>query len=235
VIASRAAAALLVACLATAARAVESPRYGSFDLMAGTYLPNIDSEFSLKPGQAGPWEKSMGGARDWMFRGGGYWAPYYGWGTVELGGQIGFYGKTGQGFLLSGAQSGDSTAFRILPVSAVVTYRLDQLGPNGYVLPIAPYIRLALERYWWWVNDGTGKTTKVGATNGFSAALGACLLLDWLDPDAARTMDNNTGINHTYAFAELRKTNVNDFGSKKSWDLSDRGNQSWSFGLLFVY
>jgi len=232
--ASRAAAALLASFLATSARA-ESPRVGSFDLMAGTYLPNIDSEFSLTPGEMGPWEKSFGNGRDLMFRAGGYWAPYNGWGTVEIGGQLGFYGKTGTGQLITGGASGDQTTFRLLPASAVLTYRFDTLGKDGYVLPLAPYVRLALERYTWWVNDGAGKTTKVGATNGWSAALGLCLLLDFLDPDAAREMDRNTGINHTYVFAEVRKTKVNDFGSSSSWNLSDRGGQSWSFGLMFVY
>jgi hypothetical protein len=230
--APRAAAALLAALLATTARA-ESPRYGSFELMAGTYLPNIDSEFKTKPGE---WEKAFGTARDWMFRVGGYWAPYNGWGTVEIGGQVGFFGKTGNGQFANGTgTAGDQTGFRMIPTNAVLTYRFDTLGKNGYALPVAPYARFALERYNWWITNGNGKTTKTGATNGWSAALGACLLLDFIDPDSAREMDRNTGINHTYAFAELRKTKVNDFGSKSSWDLSDKGNQSWSFGLMFVF
>lgn len=228
--ASRAAAALLVASLAAGARA-DSPRYGSFDLLAGTYLPNVDSEFSRHPG---PWETVFGGARDWTFRAGAYWAPYTGWGTVELGGQLGFFSKTGAGQLVTGGASGDRTSFKMLPTSAVLTYRFDTLGPGGYALPVAPYVRLALERYNWWISDGSGKTTQTGATNGWSAAAGLCLLLDWLDPDAAREMDRSTGINHTYLVAEVRKTSVNDFGSSRSWNLSDRG-QSWSFGLMFVF
>jgi len=229
--AARAGAALLAVLLATPARA-ESPRYGSFDLMAGTYMPNVDSEFEARPG---PWETVFGGARDWVFRGGAYWAPYNGWGTVELGGQIGFFTKTGAGQLITGGASGDRTSFKFIPTSAVATYRFDTLGPGGYALPLAPYVRLALERYNWWVTDGTGKTTKTGATNGWSAAVGLCFLLDWLDPDSAREMDRNAGINHTYVFTEVRRTKVDDFGSNKSWNLSDRGNQGWSFGLLFVY
>jgi hypothetical protein len=200
--------------------------------MAGTYLPNIDSEFAARPG---PWEQVFGNARDWMFRGGVYWGLYNGWGTVEVGGQLGFYGKSGTGQLITGGNSGDSTQFRVLPASGVVTYRFDTLGKNGYALPVAPYLRLGLEHWTWWVNDGTGKTTKTGATNGWSAALGLCLLLDWMDPEAAREMDRNAGINHSYVFAEVRRTTVDDFGSSSSWRLSDRGGQQWSFGLMFVY
>ncbi len=229
----RAVAALLAALLATAARA-ESPRFGSFDLMGGTYLPDVDSEFPASQ-RPGPWSKVFGDTRDWMFRAGAYWAPYNGWGTVEIGGQVGFYTKTGAGQLITGGSSGDRTAFRAIPTSAVLTYRLDTLGPGGYALPLAPYVRFALERYNWWITNGAGATTQTGATNGWSAALGLCLLLDFLDPDAAREMDRNAGINHTYLFTEVRKTKVDDFGSSTSWNLSDRGNQSWAFGLLFVF
>jgi hypothetical protein len=48
-------------------------------------------------------------------------------------------------------------------------------------------------------------------------------------------MDRNAGINHSYVFAEVRRTTVDDFGSSSSWKLSDRGGQQWSFGLMFVY
>jgi len=231
VIAPRAAAALLAAALATAARA-ESPRVGSADFLAGQYLPDVDSEFATRPG---PWEKVFGNGRDWMFRGGGYWAPYNGWGTFEVGAQLGYFEKTGAGQLLTGGSSGDRTSFKMIPTSAVATYRFDTVGPGGRVLPVAPYVRFAIERYNWWVTNGAGKTTQTGATNGWSAGLGLCLLLDWLDPDSAREMDRNTGINHTYLVAELRRTKVDDFGSSKSWILSDHGGRTWSFGLMFVY
>jgi hypothetical protein len=44
-----------------------------------------------------------------------------------------------------------------------------------------------------------------------------------------------TGINHTYVFAEARKTKVDDFGSSKSWDLSDDGKFAYALGILFVF
>jgi hypothetical protein len=94
---------------------------------------------------------------------------------------------------------------------------------------------VALERYNWWVTSGSGGTSKYGATNGWSAGLGLALQLDFFDPYLARELDRDTGINHTYIFAEARKTKVNDFGSSTSWDLSDTGKLNWSFGMLFVF
>jgi hypothetical protein len=238
---SRLAAATLAALLATSARAADvpgqanrfsSPIYGSFEFQFGQYLPNVDSEF--KNG-ATPWKDAFGNSPDWLFQGGAGWAAYHGWGTLELGGRVGYFVKSGFGFLVTGAQSGDQTKFHMIPTAATLTYRVDTLGPGGYTLPLAPYVRLALERYNWWVTDGAGHTTRSGATNGWSAAGGLALLLDLFDPDLARELDQETGINHTYLFAEARKTSVDDFGSSKSWILSDKASPTWAFGILFVF
>jgi len=221
---SRLAAAALAAVLATSARAAEgatpankyaSPIFGSFDFQVGQYLPNVDSEF--KNG-ATPWRDTFGTSKSLLFRGGAAWALYHGFGQ-----------------LLTGGQSGDQTKFRMIPTSATLTYRFDTLGTNGWALPLAPYVRLALERYNWWITDGSGHTARSGATNGWSAAGGLALLLDYFDPDLGRELDRETGINHSYLFAEARKTYVDDFGSKTSWILSDQASVSWSFGILFVF
>ncbi len=46
-------------------------------------------------------------------------------------------------------------------------------------------------------------------------------MLDFLDPDAARDIDNEVGVNHTALYFDVTKSKVDDFGSKKSWDLSE--------------
>ena len=248
---SRLPAAALIALLATSARGADgtgegvheadprsqanrfaSPISGSFEFQFGQYLPNVDSEF--KNG-ATPWKDAFGTSKPWLFQGGAAWAAYHGWGTLELGGRVGYLQQTGFGFLVSGGQSGDQTRFHMIPTSATLTYRFDTLGIHGYALPVAPYVRLALERYNWWVTDGAGHTTRSGSTNGWSAAGGLALRLDFFDPDLGRELDQDTGINHSYLFAEARKTYVDDFGSKTSWILSDQASVSWSFGILFVF
>ncbi|HEY7723909.1 MAG TPA: MXAN_2562 family outer membrane beta-barrel protein, partial [Anaeromyxobacteraceae bacterium] len=107
---------------------------------------------------------------------------------------------------------------------------------------LVPYGRLALERWQWWVTNGGGGTASVGggpegsgATTGWAAAGGVAFLLDFLDPGMAREMDRDVGVNHTYLFAEVGRARVDDFGSKKSWQLSNDRKLSWSGGILFVF
>lgn len=228
----RLAVALLAAALATTARAQSpSPRWGSFELAGGPYRPDIDSEFTTRPGE---WEKTFGRSRDWMFRVGLSKALLTGVGTLEVGLQTGYFQKKGFGqFAAGGGASGDRTKFSMIPTNATLTYRFDLLA-DRYGVPLAPYVRVALERYNWWINDGDGKTAKSGATNGWSVAGGLALLLDVFDPTLARELDSDTGINHTYVFFEARKTRVDDFGSSSSWNLSD-DRISLAGGLLFVF
>ena len=50
----------------------------------------------------------------------------------------------------------------------------------------------------------------------------------------ARDMDRDTGVNHTYIFADFTESHINDFNSPTSWDLSaDR--RTITGGLLFVF
>ena len=220
----------LLASAPVAARAEQlPPPHGTFEFMAGTYRPNVDSEF----GGSGPFQAVFGGGREWLFRGGWERVLLTGYGSLSAGIQLGWWRQNGYGLLASGAPSGDRTTFFIIPTSATLTYRFDLLA-DRYGIPLAPYGRLAFDRYNWWVTNGSGKTVKTGATNGYSFAGGLALLLDFFDPTIAREMWHDSGILHTYVFGEFRKTKVDDFGSTKSWNLSD---DQWSIsgGLLFVY
>jgi len=224
-------AALAAALLATGARA-ESPRWGSFELQAGTYFPDIDSEFSGTTTK--PYEDAFAAHGGWMFRAGVSKSLFTSFGSLEVGVQSGYFQKSGNGrFVKNGAPSSDDTSLKIIPMSVILTYRFDWLAER-FRIPLAPYGRVGLERYAWWVTDGSGSTSKKGATNGWSVAGGLALLLDFFDPGLAREMDADSGVNHTYLFAEARKTTIDDFGSKSSWILSEK-NIAWSGGLLFVF
>jgi hypothetical protein len=224
---------ILLAALAVPAGAQEKrpAPYGSWEFQAGLYRPNVDSEFT---NGAHPWKDSFGTGREWLFRGGWARDVWTGYGSVEVGLQLGYFRQVGSAIdPRTGAPSGDRTSFSMLPTSATLTYRLDAFA-DRYGVPFAPYGRLALERYNWWITNGSGKTAKSGATNGWSAALGLALLLDFFDQRLAHDFYVDSGILHTYVFAEARWTRVDDFGSKSSWILSD-DRTSISGGLLFVY
>lgn len=228
---------LLLAASPAAGRA-ESPRYGSFELGAGTYHPNIDAQSSLT--EPRPYGQIFGTGRGWMFRAGVSRALFTSPGALEVGFKTGFFRDSGKGLKIDDAgnitneKGGDPTTFNIIPTSLTLTYRFDVLAER-LPIPFAPYARVALERYNWWTTGSSGSMGKVGATNGYSATGGIAFLLDFFDRGLAREMDADTGINHTYLFADATRSWVDDFGSSKSWDLSTRAKLSYAFGMMFVF
>jgi hypothetical protein len=224
--------ALAVAVAPVAVRAQPSPRLGSFELGAGTYRPDVDSGFTAP----GPYQQVFGSGRGWMLRAGIARSLFTRMGSLELGLRTGWFRDSGKGLVDSGGTlvaSGDETTFNVIPSSVTLTYRFDWLVER-YGIPFAPYGRVALERYNWWVTDGQGHWAKEGATNGWSLTGGLAFLLDFLEPGAARTLDRETGVNHTYLFFDVTKSQVDDFGGSKSWDLSDE-RLSLGGGLLFIF
>jgi hypothetical protein len=232
-VSARLLAAVLLVATATGARAEPdaSPRWGSFELGVGPYRPNIDSEFS----GTGAYERVFGTGQRWMFRAGVGKSVYTGYGDVEVGLRTGYLRANAGAFFKDATgtlqHSADRTSLNIIPTSLTLTYYFDVLAERFRWLPITPYGRFAFERYNWWVSGGT---SKIGATNGWSFTGGAALLLDAIDPDSARGLDNETGINHTYLFFDVTKAQIDDFGSSTSWNLAEKGAQ-YAFGLLMVF
>jgi hypothetical protein len=227
--------ALLVLAAAPSAHA-ESPRWGALEIGAQTYRPDIDSEFAGSPG---PYEAIFGSGRGFMFQLGISRALFTRVGSLELGVRTGYFQDTGKGLISDGGTppvytpSGDDTKIKIVPTSVALTYRLDFI-PERFKVPLAPYGRVTLERYNWWVTDGSGNSVEQGATNGWSVTGGVGFLLDVLDPMLARELDRDSGVNHTFLYFEVTKSSIDDFGSSTSWDLSDE-KVSLGGGLLFVF
>jgi hypothetical protein len=227
---------ILLAAAPVATRA-ESPRLGSLELGAGTYHPNIDAQPGLSA--ALPYGDIFGTGRRWMFRVGVSRALFTYPGALEVGFRSGYFRDSANGRqvvngVITDQPSGETTSFNIIPTSLTLTYRFDLLA-DRWNIPLAPYGRVALERYNWWITGSSGSIGKKGATNGYSATGGIAFLLDFLDEGLARELDADTGINHTYLFADATKSWVKDFGSSTSWDLSDTKRVSFAFGVLFVF
>lgn len=230
--------ALALAGFAAPAGAKESGRWGSFQLRVLPYRPNIDDEFA---GAARPYADAFGRAHRIMMRADvSKTLVSRSFGSFDLGIGTGYFQARGRGRLADGTASADPTALRIVPVTLSLVYRFDVLAER-WSIPLAPYAKVALERYNWWMTKGTGGTADFqgdsgrGATHGYSAGAGMAFLLDVIDRGLAREMDNDTGINHTYLFADVTKTSVDDFGSNSSLDLSPDNGLLYSFGLLFVF
>jgi hypothetical protein len=228
----RPALAVALALAATPALAA-SPRWGTVDVGMQGYYPNIDSEFPTRPGV---YETMFGSGRGWMFQLGISRALFTKVGSLELGLRTGYFQDKGKGIVAGTnppTRSADDTTFKIVPTSLALTYRFDWLADRWNV-PLAPYGRAALERYNWWTTGGSGSWSKEGGTNGWSVTGGIGFLLDFLDPTLARELDQDSGVNHTFLYAEITKSRIDDFGSSKSWDLSDE-KLSLAFGLSFVF
>jgi hypothetical protein len=221
----------LVAAAAPAAADAASPVSGSFELRLGTYRPDVDGDFTARPG---PYETIFGGKRPLKWDLLASKSVWRGFGTVEVGVGVGFFRQSGRGVIAgTTTPTGDKTTFSVVPTSLALTWRFDY-ALDRWNVPVVPFARASLERYNWWVTDGGGSTVKTGATNGYSYGGGLALALDFFDPMLGRELDTETGVNHAMAVLELRKTVVDDFGSGTSWDLSDT-KATVSFGLLFVF
>lgn len=209
----------------------ESPRWGSLTLRAQTYRPDIDSEFT---DGSTPYKDIFGSGRGWTFRadfGRSLWDKY---GTLEVAIGSGFFSDSGKAVLAgTTTPTGETASFRIIPVTLSLGYRFDWLA-RRYDIPFMIYGKASLERYNWWATGIPSGTAQKGATNGYSFTGGVGFLLDFLDPGAGREMDRDIGVNDTWIVFDVTKSVVDDFGSKKSWILSD-ASLSLGMGLMFVF
>ncbi len=143
--------------------------------------------------------------------------------------------------------SGDTTTLTVIPLELLAIYRFDMLALRWHV-PLVPYFKVGLAYYIWWIENGGGafsiasyppnpakgqSTDKgYGGSFGFVLRPGLAFMLDVLDPSAARTMDQETGINHSYLFVELHYADVNGFGASNKLTLSDT---TLATGLAFEF
>lgn len=167
---------------------------------------------------------------------------FHKFGSLAAGLTIGFYRRTTHSFLytdLQGTQcqapncvrSGDETALNILPITLQLIYRFDVLAQR-YRVPLVPYFKIGLAYYMWFIQNGSGgiatytnpaggKEDGMGGTFGFVLNPGLAFQLDIIDKAAARTMDTELGINHTYLFCELQYADISGFGTGGKLVLSD--------------
>jgi hypothetical protein len=144
--------------------------------------------------------------------------------------------------------SGDTTALNIIPLSVEAVYRFDYFAQR-YHIPFVPYMKIGLAYYIWWIENGggafsiahfdyTGSDGKMHSDSGFGGTWGwvmhpgGSFLLDVIDPAAARVMDAELGINHTYLFCEFSYAAINGFGAAGKMNLSDT---TLNAGLAFQF
>lgn len=223
--------------LASRSAQAASPLTGSMDFRATRYMPGIDNAFT---GTAKPYADVFADPT-WQF-GVTYdsrlWDRF---GTLSAGIGFNYWTQDGKGVVkASGEASGDTTSLQIMPLSVDLVYRFDPLAER-WGIPFVPYAKIGLIYSVWWMRNGVDeiasttdsagtKTEAIGATGGWHGTVGLRFMLDVLEPQAQRSFDIEMGVNHSYLFGEYQVTKVDDFGSGKSFDLSD---DLFVFGIAF--
>jgi len=225
-----------------------TPREYAIEARFGLYTPNVDSEFS----KTKPLADVFGTKRRPMWQLEFDWEFLQEFGTLSLGGVIGYYKENAMACTLAGlqadgtcpatARSGDNTSLRLIPLAVLLVYRMDEAARH-WKIPLVPYAKIGLNYTIWtitngngdvaWFTDSKGHSSKgQGGTMGWQAAVGLSLSLDFIDPGAARGFDADAGVNHTYAFFELDHIDGSGLYRK---DVLRVGDDTWFAGLMFEF
>ncbi len=219
-----------------------SAQHWAIELRLGPYYPEIDSEFD---GKKTPHERYFGRERRLMTQVELDWELFRGFGTAALGVAAGYYREKAHAFVEAGPgrdadeRSSDPTQLSLIPLSLLGIYRFDEAARRWNV-PIIPYAKVGLGYTIWTVTNGNDAVASAGAaqgrgrggTLGWQAAVGVSILLDILDPGAARALDGETGINHTHLFFEYVRFDGAGLGQKNALKV---GDTTWVLGLMFEF
>ena len=229
---------IILVCLWAPSTLAETPKTSMFELHIGTYTPAVDEQFI----DASPYESIFGQESATLF---GFHTDrqlWQGFGSLAIGVGARYGSVSGRAQLEDGTSSDDTTELHLLPLTTSLVYRLDVLQERLNV-PLVPYGKAGLNCTLWWILNGRGEVanswgsdgeghTGSGSTLGWFASGGIQLHLDFFDSEMATEFDTESGVNNSYLFAEYTMSEVNDFGSAESLELS---SDHLSFGLMFEF
>jgi hypothetical protein len=219
------------------------------EFMIGPYLPDVDRRYD-GPG-LGPYAQVFGpsgtdGIADKDPRPGvmpvfGFeWQFIYLAGPLGLGGQVGFFRDKAQALIAApepdenARSSADSVTFGMVPVSALLAYRLEYFA-DRFKVPLIPFLRAGPSYTFWWSRDGSGEPTRNsqgergrGGVWGWQASAGLMLRMDFIEPGTAKKLDSATGINHFNLFGEFQFSRRDNFGVGNAIAL---GDATWFAGI----
>ncbi|HTS83228.1 MAG TPA: MXAN_2562 family outer membrane beta-barrel protein [Myxococcaceae bacterium] len=204
------------------------------ELKMGTLVPRIGDEPGLS---SNPYQTIFGNSS--MIYGGGevafiFWHSY---GALSVGFGAGYSEKYAPTIVQSTQQpsTSEKTALIIFPLRLPVGYRFD-VPWSRFGIPFVPYVKAALLATPWKVTKGGRKEIVNGESGaglkwGYGFTGGVAFVLDVLSKQMSKDLTNDTGIRHSYIFAEYNFDQLNDFG-KVGLNLSAR---YWTFGLGFEF
>ena len=212
----------------------ESPQRFAVEIKFGPYYPEVDTE----PGVGDPYARVFGDEAPLMFLAEFDWEFWQPKGVILALGVLGGYFQDSAKGLdpETGERAGETTSLKVLPGHLDLVVRIDAL-PQFTRVPLVPFVKVGLSYYVWWVTNGRGLgradgTTGYGGTWGWNFSTGLMLLLDFLEPNAARTFDQEAGVNHSYVYGDFFLARVDDFGARNKLTLSAI---TWTVGLAIEF
>jgi hypothetical protein len=229
-----------------------SPQRFALEIKLGPYLPQVD-RLHEGPG-FGPYATIFGRTDDMgvatraprkglMPVLGFEWQFWYLGGPIGIGTQVGFFRDRASAIIADpdpgeNIRSGaDTVTFMVIPVSMLLVYRFEMLA-DRYKLPLVPYAKGGAAYGFWQTRnsnglsrDSRGKAGR-GGVWGWQLNAGLMLRLDFIEPASAKKLDNLTGINHTYLFAEYQLMRLANFGHPNAIAV---GDATWFAGFAIEF
>jgi hypothetical protein len=145
---------------------------------------------------------------------------------LGVGGGLGWMNFDGKTIAKNGQRASEDTSFEMIPLNLLGVARFDALARRLSI----PFIITGKLGYQWthWSTDSGGRTDGTGWSLGLLWGAQLALDLDFFEPAAARNMDEEWGINHSFLFFELMKFVPN----AKSLPI---GDLTWTAGLGFMF
>jgi hypothetical protein len=219
----------------------ESPQHFAFELRFSPYKPDVDSDPQLQG--ATPYQTAFGSSRRVMVAGEFDWQalriPHLG--TLGPGVAIGYTKMSANATFLKPHNgqtvSGETTSLELLPLYAVAVLRADVLWREVHI-PLVPYAKVGVGLALWRASNTLGTSSYQGVSGegetwGTQFALGVGLNLNIFDEYAAKNFDESMGVNNTYLFGEVMRSDLSGLGIQKH--PLRVGDSTWVVGIAFEF
>lgn len=193
-----------------------SPQWLAFELRIGPYTPNTGAAFDdTFDDDVGP---LLATELDVLF------LKIKNVMSAGIGAGIGWTRYTADARVAGGAQSGEETDLFLVPIQALAVVRIEAL-PRLIDFPLVLAGKLGADFIPWGSSTGD-RSDGGGVSIGLRWAVQAGLELDFFEPRAARALDEQWGINHTFVAFEL-------FGSQADSSIPLGTDLAWTIALGF--
>jgi len=202
-------------------RSVESPEGFALELRGGPYAPSSDAVAEVYPDDSGP---LLAVELDVMF----LRIPYVG--RAGIGSGIGWARLSDTSLDEAGMRTDEEIDLTLIPIPLVAVLRVDVLA-RELDIPLLLAGKIGLDMLLW--DEDVGER-QGGSGVAFGLRWGAeiALELDFFDRAAARSLDEEWGINHTYILFEYFGSTASDGVEGGTLEL---GDQTWAIGLGFLF